>query len=147
VKGRVKAIQSYKTEDPDLLSFRKGDIIINVVKEADGWWWGTLATETTETPKLFCSWFVEEIEGLDCPTGGFSGNFEIGVKAKVKCPTATDKNRKEFGIKHYIQFKDADGTKRKLGASCSKRRADEWVELLNHVINHDREGKLVSKII
>ncbi|ODM93674.1 1-phosphatidylinositol 4,5-bisphosphate phosphodiesterase gamma-1, partial [Orchesella cincta] len=140
VKGRVRAIQSYKTDDPDLLSFRKGDIIINVVKEADGWWWGTLAVGS-DTPKLFCSWFVEEIEDLDCPTGGFcTGSFEIGIKAKVK--VCADKYRKEFGIKHYLQFKDADGTKRKLGAVCSKRRADEWAELINHVINHDKEGKL-----
>ncbi|CAL8091033.1 unnamed protein product [Orchesella dallaii] len=140
VKGRVRAIQSYKTDDPELLSFRKGDIIINVVKEADGWWWGTLATGS-EIPKLFCSWFVEEIEDLDCSTGGFcTGSFDIGIKAKVKC--CTDKNRKEFGIKHYIQFKDAQEKKWKLGAACSKRRADEWADLINHVINHDREGKL-----
>ncbi|CAL8116597.1 unnamed protein product [Orchesella dallaii] len=142
VKGRARAIQSYRTDDPELLSFSKGDIIINVVKEADGWWWGTLA-KGPETPKLFCSWFVEEIEDLEleCPTGGFSPyGFDIGFKAKVKC--CTDKNRKDFGIKNYIQFKDFGERKWKLGTVCSKRRADEWAELINHVINHDRAGKL-----
>lgn len=83
---------------------------------------------------------------MDCPTVGFcTGSFDIGIKAKVKC--CADKNRKEFGIKHYIQFKDTEGNKRKLGAVCSKRRADEWVELINHVIIHDREGKLVRKLV
>lgn len=146
VKGRVRAIQSYISNKPDLLSFRKGDIIINVVKEGGGWWWGTKEDAVGEEalhPKQFCASFVEEIQELEGPFGDLNckGEFKLGAGAKVKL--CKDKHRKDDGIKYYIQFKDHDGTKRKLGADCSKRKVNEWVDLINHVVDNDKEGKMV----
>lgn len=145
VKGKVRAIQSHTTSDPDLLAFRKGDEIINVIKEPDGWWWGTRKDSEELIPKQFPQSFVEDIEELEdtSPFGDIvahvQGTWKLGKEAKVK--PCTDSNLKEHGIKHYICFKYPDGTKRKLGAACSKRKAKEWAELINHVADHDVAGR------
>ncbi len=139
----VRAIQKYDSSDPNILSFKKGDLIVNVIKDKGGWWSGAKLDFPTER-KQFCSSFVEEVDDFGCPFEGYVGKFiwKLGVKASVK--TCTDKSERKDGITHYIVFEDEDGSKRKLGSACYNV-AKEWLDMINVVIEHDEEMKIVIK--
>lgn len=139
----VRAIQKYDSSEPNILSFQKGDIIVNVIKDKGSWWSGAKADCPTER-KQFCSSFVEEIYDFECPFEGYVGKllWKLGVKASLK--TCTDKSEKKDGISHYIIFEDENGGKRKLGTTCSIV-AKEWVDTINVVIAQNEELNIVIK--
>ncbi len=92
--------------------------------------------------KRFQPSFTEELDELDCPFPGYIGLFKwkLGTNATVK--SCTNEKTLKYGIKYYIVFEDDNGTKRKLGTTCSIV-AKEWVEMLQFVLESNQETKKV----
>lgn len=144
VKYAARAIKSHNSTDPKLLSFKKGDIIVDVVKSSGVWWSGVRASSNHEDEeparKQFPPSFVEELE--DSPFASFEGNgtWDLGI-SETKLKPAKDELLLKNGIKHCIRFKYADGTKQLLGVPSSKQIASQWVDLINQVIRKDVKRK------
>lgn len=92
---RVKALHNYEPPPgfPDLLSFKRHDIISNVTKDESGWWRGDLEEQVQ---KSFPSHFVEVLDETgnedlfgDLQTGTVGiGHVEIirNTQYDTKCP-------------------------------------------------------------
>jgi len=129
---QAKAINDYFTDHPDTLSFSKGDIITNIIKDDDIWWQGDLGNEVK---KYFPSSFVEEIKSNDSPFGDFQkGSINIG---KVEIEKGPDK-RLTWVIK-------MNGTGFR-GAVTSLKEAKEWQDAIEHV-RCAMDKKVNAKII
>ncbi|XP_029993339.1 1-phosphatidylinositol 4,5-bisphosphate phosphodiesterase gamma-2 isoform X2 [Sphaeramia orbicularis] len=110
-QSTVKAVYSYQAKRSDELSFNKGALIHNVVKENDGWWKGDYGGKVQ---LLFPSNYVEEVsnnakaetrgqENEDNPLGGLCK----GVVDISKCNIQNLKNGKN-GKPHVLILQDME---------------------------------------
>lgn len=104
---QVKAVYSWRGEQPDDLGFVEGDII-EVVNYGDGnWWFGRL--KRNKMMGHFPSNYVEELESQTSPTSGgmekvgstFSLNYERASVSNVSSPPVPPK--KKLGSELFIK--------------------------------------------
>uniref|UniRef100_A0A673BEM8 Phosphoinositide phospholipase C n=1 Tax=Sphaeramia orbicularis TaxID=375764 RepID=A0A673BEM8_9TELE len=93
-QSTVKAVYSYQAKRSDELSFNKGALIHNVVKENDGWWKGDYGGKVQ---LLFPSNYVEEV----------SNNAKAETRGQVRSPTQHMKNGKN-GKPHVLILQDME---------------------------------------
>ncbi|CAL8091039.1 unnamed protein product [Orchesella dallaii] len=131
---QCRALSPYHPLDSDSLSFEKGDVITNVVKQDGVWWKGDLGEQIQKT---FPSNFVEEVEPVDSPFGELQkGSIPVGKADVEKRSDETNPYiLKVYSPSSPVPFKAAVPT---------YREAKEWQEIINFVNN--RATKRVSQI-
>ncbi|CAG7728525.1 unnamed protein product [Allacma fusca] len=125
---KARAIHSYHAppDRPDMLSFKKNDIIGNVVKEEEnGWWKGDLGSEKQ---KSFPSHFVEVIEQAN--QSNLFGDMQTGTVGvgKVEILSNPDYPRLPYILQIYdsvVPFRVAVET---------SREAKNWQDAINGIV-------------
>ena len=100
---QVKALHNYEppSDNPDLLSFQRNDIITNVIKDNEsGWWRGDLGDQIQ---KSFPSHFVEEVD--ETSGENLFGDLQTGTvglgKVDIKKNTQHDSTKYPYLIQIY----------------------------------------------
>uniref|UniRef100_A0A673BHN0 Phosphoinositide phospholipase C n=1 Tax=Sphaeramia orbicularis TaxID=375764 RepID=A0A673BHN0_9TELE len=133
----VKAVYSYQAKRSDELSFNKGALIHNVVKENDGWWKGDYGGKVQ---LLFPSNYVEEVsnnakENEDNPLGGLCK----GVVDISKCNIQNLKNGKN-GKPHVLILQDMEQDSLQFDlAADSLEELFEWYQVQQEEVEKKAE--------